>query len=89
MSATVVRHPRSWTALAKRLKADIVAGREDAADLLPNLKLGVSTNFNSECAQWRARARMCGCACVCRMALRLAGCSCCCCCCCRCVHAHT
>jgi hypothetical protein len=46
MSATVVRHPKAWTGLVSRLKADITAGREDAALLTPNLKLGVSTNFN-------------------------------------------
>lgn len=50
MSATVVRHPAAWTALVPRIKADIVAGRDDADAILPNLKVGVSTNFNKLCA---------------------------------------
>jgi hypothetical protein len=53
MSATVMRHPVSWTTAAARLKADIVAGRDDAELLLPHIKVGVSTNFNSE---WVTRA---------------------------------
>jgi hypothetical protein len=40
MSATVVRHPRSWTSLVSRLKNDIVTLREDANLLMPNLKVG-------------------------------------------------
>jgi hypothetical protein len=40
MSATVVRHPRSWTRLVSRLKNDIVTWREDANLLMPNLKVG-------------------------------------------------
>lgn len=46
MSATVVREPQSWTKAVSRIKADIVAGRDDASELMPNLKVGVSTNFN-------------------------------------------
>jgi hypothetical protein len=46
MSATVVREPQAWTKTVARLKADIVAGREDAEQLTPNLKIGVSTNLN-------------------------------------------
>ena len=46
MSATVVREPQAWTKTVSRLKADIVAGRDDADQLTPNLKIGVSTNFN-------------------------------------------
>jgi hypothetical protein len=46
MSATVVRHPEAWTKAVSRIKADIVAGRDDADLLTPNLKVGVSTNFN-------------------------------------------
>jgi hypothetical protein len=40
MSATVVRHPRSWTSLVSRLKNDIVTLRDDADLLMPNLKVG-------------------------------------------------
>ncbi|WIA29300.1 hypothetical protein OEZ86_011805 [Tetradesmus obliquus] len=50
MSATVVRYPRSWTSLVSRLKNDIVTLRDDADQLMPNLKVGVSTNFNKLCA---------------------------------------
>lgn len=50
MSATVVREPQSWTKVVPRLKADIVSGRDDASALMPNLKVGVSTNFNKLCA---------------------------------------
>jgi hypothetical protein len=39
MSATVMRHPRSWTALIPRIKADIVAGLDDAGHIMPNLKV--------------------------------------------------
>jgi hypothetical protein len=46
MSATVVRQPEAWIKSMRRLKADIVAGRDDADLLTPNLKVGVSTNFN-------------------------------------------
>ena len=46
MSATVVREPQAWTKTVAKLKAEIVAGREDADLLTPNLKIGVSTNFN-------------------------------------------
>lgn len=46
MSATVVRQPEAWIKSMERLKADIVAGRDDADVLTPNLKVGVSTNFN-------------------------------------------
>lgn len=42
MSATVVRHPQSWTALVNKLKSDIVLGRENEG-LLPNQKVGVSS----------------------------------------------
>lgn len=45
-SATVVREPQAWTKTVARLKAEIVAGRDDADLLMPNLKVGVSTNFN-------------------------------------------
>lgn len=40
MSATVVRYPRSWTSLVSRLKNDIVTLRDDADQLMPNLKVG-------------------------------------------------
>lgn len=50
MSATVVRYPRSWTSLISKLKNDIVALRDDADQIRPNLKVGVSTNFNKLCA---------------------------------------
>lgn len=40
MSATVVRHPRSWTSLVSRIKNDIVTLRDDADLLMPNLKVG-------------------------------------------------
>jgi hypothetical protein len=46
MSATVVRHPEAWAKAISRIKGDIVAGRDDADLLTPNLKIGVSTNFN-------------------------------------------
>ncbi len=46
MSATIIREPQAWTTAVSRLKADIVAGRDDASELTPNLKVGVSTNFN-------------------------------------------
>jgi hypothetical protein len=46
MSATVVREPQAWTKATARIKADIVQGRDDADLLMPNLKVGVSTNFN-------------------------------------------
>ncbi|KAF8073017.1 rpsQ [Scenedesmus sp. PABB004] len=39
-----------WTQLVGQLKADIVRGRDDAAQLQPNLKVGVSLNFNKLCA---------------------------------------
>jgi hypothetical protein len=50
MSATVVRHPYSWTRLVRMLKDEIAASRDDAMELLPNIKVGVSTNFNKLCA---------------------------------------
>lgn len=50
MSATVVREPQAWTKAVARVKADMVTGREDADLLMPNLKVGVSTNFNKLCA---------------------------------------
>jgi hypothetical protein len=51
MSATVVRQPEAWIKSMGRLKADIVAGRDDADLLTPNLKIGVSTNFNKLVSQ--------------------------------------
>lgn len=50
MSATVVGEPQAWTKAVARVKADMVAGREDAGLLMPNLKAGISTNFNKLCA---------------------------------------
>ena len=38
--------PQAWTKTVAKLKSEIVAGRKDADLLTPNLKIGVSTNFN-------------------------------------------
>jgi hypothetical protein len=51
MSATIVRHPSSYTAIIPRLKAALLAGREDADLLRPNILVGVSTNFNKLCGE--------------------------------------
>lgn len=47
--STIFYYPRQYIALIDQLKRDIVSGRSDAADLLPNIYVGVSTNVSHAC----------------------------------------
>jgi hypothetical protein len=44
--STIFYYPRPYITLIDQLKLDMVGGRADAMALLPNLYVGISTNFN-------------------------------------------